>query len=103
MGHLHVRLRGFEIGTRNGLVRFSHSGRRSYRLGLAIGWYGEMSGLHLVGGLRVALVPHCGNFRLLASRSRSACLGHLRLAVTLLFDRSEERRVGKECRSRWSP
>ena len=24
-------------------------------------------------------------------------------AVDLLFERSEERRVGKECRSRWSP
>jgi len=24
-------------------------------------------------------------------------------ALTLLFFRSEERRVGKECRSRWSP
>ena len=23
--------------------------------------------------------------------------------ITLLGDRSEERRVGKECRSRWSP
>src|SRR2546425_3267955 len=26
-----------------------------------------------------------------------------RRAVTVAFDRSEERRVGKECRSRWSP
>ena len=25
------------------------------------------------------------------------------LAVTMVLDRSEERRVGKECRSRWSP
>ena len=27
----------------------------------------------------------------------------LQLAVVLLSERSEERRVGKECRSRWSP
>src|SRR3712207_3752572 len=34
-----------------------------------------------------------------------AVLGQERLAVlpTLVGDRSEERRVGKECRSRWSP
>ena len=30
------------------------------------------------------------------------CLRELGLSVRV-FDRSEERRVGKECRSRWSP
>ena len=29
-------------------------------------------------------------------------IGHLRLIMSL-EERSEERRVGKECRSRWSP
>ena len=28
---------------------------------------------------------------------------HLSLSETVYFARSEERRVGKECRSRWSP
>src|SRR5260370_258111 len=32
--------------------------------------------------------------------ARSACCG---VSVTLALLRSEERRVGKECRSRWSP
>src|SRR2546421_1435795 len=39
-------------------------------------------------------------------RRRAACVVGLiacALAALLLFGRSEERRVGKECRSRWSP
>src|SRR5256886_8300280 len=32
-----------------------------------------------------------------------AMQAHRQPAVLLLLDRSEERRVGKECRSRWSP
>ena len=31
------------------------------------------------------------------------CLSNLIAAITSVIDRSEERRVGKECRSRWSP
>src|SRR3712207_1612858 len=38
--------------------------------------------------------------RLEAGRGRE---GERRIAVSRLEDRSEERRVGKECRSRWSP
>src|SRR5690554_8222296 len=30
------------------------------------------------------------------------CLGKLALSLHYFFDRSEERRVGKECRSRWT-
>src|SRR2546427_11087293 len=30
-------------------------------------------------------------------------LSHAHIAYRLMRDRSEERRVGKECRSRWSP
>src|SRR5271157_5179050 len=64
MGHLIMRLRGFEIGMLRP-IRF-HSGRRRHRLRLSIGWNGEASGLHLVGLFGVALVPDCGDFRLLA-------------------------------------
>jgi len=30
-------------------------------------------------------------------------LGHVNVGASVIFARSEERRVGKECRSRWSP
>ena len=42
-------------------------------------------------------------------RVQSVYAGHYNLCLThfkgrfTAFDRSEERRVGKECRSRWSP
>src|SRR4030042_6342596 len=38
-----------------------------------------------------------------AKESLSYSLGHGELSLHDLFQRSEERRVGKECRSRWSP
>ena len=84
MGHLVVRFGGFQIGGRLRLIRLLHSGRRGHWLGLSIGWNGEASSLHLVRLLGIALVPHRGNFRLLAPVS--VCLGDLRLASTLLLD-----------------
>src|SRR2546425_7051999 len=51
----------------------------------------------LVGILRVLeLPPQCTFWRFWASL-------HLTVAQQLVEVRSEERRVGKECRSRWSP
>src|SRR2546430_14805524 len=38
-----------------------------------------------------------------AAATKSVLLGVLILVTARLFVRSEERRVGKECRSRWSP
>ena len=35
--------------------------------------------------------------------SENGIYGHSRFCNTDFDDRSEERRVGKECRSRWSP
>src|SRR5256885_5091728 len=38
-----------------------------------------------------------------ASQSASAGASAVAVPTTVVFRRSEERRVGKECRSRWSP
>ena len=38
-----------------------------------------------------------------AMHERILCSGECNIRVDLLAIRSEERRVGKECRSRWSP
>ena len=43
--------------------------------------------------------PHVGMYVCGPTVYGDAHLGHARPAIT----RSEERRVGKECRSRWSP
>jgi len=51
---------------------------------------------HLVSGFAYALVPVC--LYILAVQLFSS-----RLIAALAAMRSEERRVGKECRSRWSP
>ena len=42
-----------------------------------------------------------GDITLLDGPLKHAC--DLNVQVLLKYDRSEERRVGKECRSRWSP
>src|SRR3712207_8918078 len=47
---------------------------------------------------RAALLGH-----LEAVRDPVPRRGYIRLMAVLLEKRSEERRVGKECRSRWSP
>ena len=43
-----------------------------------------------------------GGIRVVKSKGRLDVLRQ-KLAVQALAERSEERRVGKECRSRWSP
>ena len=45
----------------------------------------------------------CSGFRLASSRKRLLSLSKDSKYVSLRALRSEERRVGKECRSRWSP
>src|SRR3712207_2200840 len=51
---------------------------------------GRCSAPHKVGGKRMSgLVV--------------VCVSHALYILSSLFPRSEERRVGKECRSRWSP
>src|SRR5258707_14619612 len=42
-------------------------------------------------------------FRTRCNVGLSGCQVHLALGHRCRVDRSEERRVGKECRSRWSP
>ena len=49
----------------------------------------------------IAVIGHTGS-------GKSTLIQHLNGLIkptsgTIYFDRSEERRVGKECRSRWSP
>src|SRR5208337_3981724 len=92
MGHLVMRLGRFEAGSRFRTVGLIHAGRRRYGLGLAVGGYGESSGLHLVRLFGVAIVPDCGNFRLLARRS--ACLCYLGLKIALLLDVSFDHLCG---------
>ena len=55
--------------------------------------------------LFVYLFAKCGQaYRLAAGADASAKLLHLTGGISAAFaSRSEERRVGKECRSRWSP
>src|SRR5262249_58595411 len=60
-----------------------------------------------VTGVQTCALPISGVFQRLHG-VRRAHAKHGRLAVTAAIDdarhrRSEERRVGKECRSRWSP
>ena len=49
----------------------------------------------------VAVLVHEGRIAAVAPAAEAGSLGADR--VVDLGDRSEERRVGKECRSRWSP
>ena len=57
--------------------------------------------------LSVALVSVALSFvgwlSLVAAEGRDAALAGAACSVSSVFIRSEERRVGKECRSRWSP
>ena len=51
---------------------------------------------HLPGGTARALVVNSGNSNAFTGRRGEESVDHI-------LSRSEERRVGKECRSRWSP
>src|SRR5260221_14115051 len=52
-----------------------------------------------IGLIAPVTQPFCGH----CSRIRLTADGKLRTCLFSKEDRSEERRVGKECRSRWSP
>ena len=75
------------------------------------GYHGRayVTGLNTVpvsngGGIRfTVLVPESGIYNLSLHYSGAAATANLYLGNSALFMRSEERRVGKECRSRWSP
>ena len=54
--------------------------------------------------IRRDLVPRCGPLGgIFTALKTTSADGVLFLACDMPFIRSEERRVGKECRSRWSP
>src|SRR3712207_9423531 len=61
--------------------------------------------LVLIDGLEVPFIPNLyKNTVICYSWSKSLSLPGERIGYILVpSDRSEERRVGKECRSRWSP
>src|SRR5271166_6827462 len=84
MGHLIMRFRGFETGSCLRMVRFIHSRRCGCWLRFSVGCNGEAPRLHLVGLLGVGVMPHGGNFRLLAGRC--FVLRYLRLLSALLLD-----------------
>ena len=60
-----------------------------------------------VTGVQTCALPISGNVRELRERIRQAIRlagqGAISAEALMLSTRSEERRVGKECRSRWSP
>src|SRR5256885_10103750 len=58
----------------------------------------RIGGAHVRAGEHVQVIE----VRLVADLAREG-VDDLRVADVLLLRRSEERRVGKECRSRWSP
>ena len=53
----------------------------------------------------IALAKSLGNMQTVATTARGKMqeLSSAIESATLMYNRSEERRVGKECRSRWSP
>ena len=58
-------------------------------------------GQHLFGGYAELLrIPHTARFSV---GSVIACMPFPMVGMTITISRSEERRVGKERRSRWSP
>src|SRR3712207_5489230 len=61
---------------------------------------GQLAGRLVVRQVAVGLQAHR---RLIAGRGLVAVGGLLLGGGSVLAHRSEERRVGKECRSRWSP
>src|SRR3982751_7081905 len=54
----------------------------------------------IVTGVQTCALPIC-MAEIVALHER--LMANLRLGMSVFLDRSEERRVGKECRSRWSP
>ena len=106
---------------RRGLWRFTRrSVPRGVAIGLFIGIFLMVPGLQIVGAALVC-VPFRGNipiaaamtflsnpattpFFIVAAINIGNGLGfHADLSTFKVLARSEERRVGKECRSRWSP
>ena len=61
----------------------------------------EASGIKTARGLILALPNQAAN--VLITLSARHCNPHIRIVGRADEDRSAERRVGKECRSRWSP
>ena len=59
--------------------------------------------LHGGGIDRLCIAASDGDYTMLAQRIREAGLTVLGYGEGKTPERSEERRVGKECRSRWSP
>ena len=82
LGHLGVRLSGFQGSRTN--CRLLDTRRSSYRLHRAIRWHVEVSGLKLVGILRVAIMPNGSNFGLLVAR-RPLALATFGLDASLLL------------------
>ena len=61
-----------------------------------------MMGLHRPDKDKLAIYE-CGFDAFSDARGRFDVRFYLVTLLFIIFDRSEERRVGKECRSRWSP
>src|SRR3712207_4325167 len=57
---------------------------------------GDFPSPEVAAGLLAGLLAHPGFYGVVAERDG-------RIVGSNFLDRSEERRVGKECRSRWSP
>ena len=59
--------------------------------------------IYVLGGLIFQLLKWTGRIKIVGGNNIPGDLGKLILVSNHPSLRSEERRVGKECRSRWSP
>src|SRR3712207_9320411 len=84
-----------------GVVRFQGGHNAGHTLVIA----GRKTVLHLIpsGIMRESVACYIGNGVVLSPQALIEELETLERAGIEVASRSEERRVGKECRSRWSP
>src|SRR5690606_39833330 len=110
-----------QVGIAIGLARAGHGGALAAWAGftlpsalllilfaLGLSAWGDLLPPGLVHGLKVVAVAVVaqavwGMARVFCTSARGLALMLGAAAVLLFWARSEERRVGKECRSRWSP
>jgi len=78
-----------------GTVRFAHS---------VIPSFTNPNNLSIATGRPPSVHGICGNFLIDPDTGEEVMMNDVKfLRAQTIFSRSEERRVGKECRSRWSP
>src|SRR2546430_17659039 len=98
--HIHLHSHAQEVGHAHSHAR--PDARRSLGFGVAHG----LAGSGAIAALLVAAAPDASaRIAYFAAFGLGTIIGMLAVSLTLsvVIRRSEERRVGKECRSRWAP